>query len=158
MGTKPVTVEVTNVDEPGVVTLSARQPMAGVPLTATITDPDSVTATNMTGSITTGLEWQWQKGSSNIPNADQGTYIPADADKDSYLRATVTYKDPESRQTTRMANVRSGYVVLRAVSDNNSPAFPDQDPGMVGDQIDMTKREVAENTEAGEKHRCPGEG
>ena len=30
MGTKPVTVEVTNVDEPGVVTLSARQPMAGV--------------------------------------------------------------------------------------------------------------------------------
>ena len=34
MGTKPVTVEVTNVDEPGVVTLSARQPMAGVPLTA----------------------------------------------------------------------------------------------------------------------------
>ena len=40
MGTKPVTVEVTNVDEPGVVTLSARQPMAGVLLTATITDPD----------------------------------------------------------------------------------------------------------------------
>ena len=43
MGTKPVTVEVTNVDEPGVVTLSARQPMAGVLLTATLTDPDGAT-------------------------------------------------------------------------------------------------------------------
>ena len=44
MGTKPVDChEVTNVDEPGVVTLSARQPMAGVLLTVTITDPDSVT-------------------------------------------------------------------------------------------------------------------
>ena len=76
MGTKPVTVEVTNVDEPGVVTLSARQPMAGVLLTATITDPDSVTTDNMTGSITTGVDWQWQKGSSNIPNADGDTYTP----------------------------------------------------------------------------------
>ena len=65
MGTKPVTVEVTNVDEPGVVTLSARQPMAGVRLTATITDPDGDPS---------NIEWQWQKGSSNIPNADSETY------------------------------------------------------------------------------------
>ena len=72
MGTKPVTVTVTNVDEPGVVTLSARQPMAGVPLTATITDPD--------GTIS-NVEWQWQKGSSNIPNADGEIYTPVDSDK-----------------------------------------------------------------------------
>ena len=64
-------------DEPGVVTLSARQPMAGVLLTATLTDPDSVTTTNLTGSIDTGVEWQWQKGSSNIPNADHADLQPA---------------------------------------------------------------------------------
>ena len=68
MGTKPVTVEVTNVDEPGVVTLSARQPMAGVLLTATLTDPDGTT---------TNVEWQWQKDSSNISGANMSTYTPA---------------------------------------------------------------------------------
>ena len=140
-GTKPVTVEVTNVDEPGVVTLSARQPMAGVLLTATITDPDG-DASN--------FEWQWQKGSSNIPGANMETYTPLDSDRGSYLRATVTYKDPESRQTTKRANVRSDYMVLRPASDNNVPKFAaDQDPVMVDDQADA-KREIAENTEAGE--------
>ena len=107
MGTKPVTVEVTNVDEPGVVTLSAGSPMAGVLLTATLTDPDSVTTGNMTGSIITNVDWQWQEGSSNIPNADGETYTPADSDKDSYLRATATYKDRESSRDTKSANVRS---------------------------------------------------
>ena len=155
MGTKPVTVEVTNVDEPGVVTLSARQPMAGVRLTATITDPDSVTTDNMTGSITTGVDWQWQKGSSNIPNADEGTYIPADTDRGSYLRATATYKDPESRRDTKRANVRSDYVVLRATSDNKAPEFADdQDPVEDGDQANAA-RKVAENTEAGENIGAP---
>ena len=72
MGTKLVTVEVTNVDEPGVVTLSARQPMAGVLLTATLTDPDGATS---------NAEWQWQKGSSNISGANHGeTYTPVDLD------------------------------------------------------------------------------
>ena len=155
MGTKPVTVEVTNVDEPGVVTVSARQPMAGVPLTATITDPDSVTTGNMTGSITTGVDWQWQKGSSNIPNADEGTYTPLDTDRGSYLRATATYKDPESRRDTKRANVRSDYVVLRLASDNIAPEFADdQDPLLEEDQAEAA-RKVAENTEAGENIGAP---
>ena len=155
MGTKPVTVEVTNVDEPGVVTLSARQPMAGVPLTATITDPDSVTTDNMAGSITTGVDWQWQKGSSNIPNADRETYTPTDSDIGSYLRATVTYKDPESGRDTKRANVRSDYVVLRLASGNKAPEFAaDQDPVTPDDQADAA-RKVAENTEAGENIGAP---
>ena len=146
MGTKPVTVEVTNVDEPGVVTLSARQPMAGVPLTATITDPDGHPS---------NPEWQWQKGSSNIPNADGETYTPADSDIGSYLRATVTYKDPESGRDTKRANVRSDYVVLRAASGNNAPEFAaDQDPVMPGNQPEAA-RKVAENTEAGENIGAP---
>ena len=43
-GMKMVEVMVTDVDEPGMVTLSALQPQAGTALTATITDPDGVTA------------------------------------------------------------------------------------------------------------------
>ena len=146
MSTKPVTVEVTNVDEPGVVTLSARQPMAGVLLTATITDPDGDPS---------NFEWQWQKGSSNISGANMGTYTPLDSDIDSYLRATVTYKDPESRRDTKRANVRSAYVVLRAASNNNAPEFAaDQDPVGDGVQADAA-RKVAENTEAGENIGAP---
>ena len=155
MATKPVTVEVTNVDEPGVVSLSARQPMAGVLLTATLTDPDSVTTTNPTGLVTTGVEWQWQKGSSNILNADDETYTPDDPDQGSYLRATVTYKDPESGRDRKRANVRSDHVVLRAATGNNAPEFADdQDPVMDNDQEDAA-RKVAENTEAGEKIGAP---
>ena len=145
-GTKPVTVEVTNVDEPGVVTLSARQPMAGVLLTATITDPD--------GDIS-NIEWQWQKGSSNISGANMETYTPLDSDRGSYLRATATYKDPESRKDTKRANVRSDYAVLRPASDNNAPEFADdQDPVEDGDQPNAA-RKVAENTEAGENIGAP---
>ena len=39
-GEKDVEVRVTNVDEPGTVTLSALQARVGVPLTAKLTDPD----------------------------------------------------------------------------------------------------------------------
>ena len=96
---------------------------------------------------------QWQKDSSNIPNADNETYDPLDSDIGAYLRATVTYKDPESGQTTKMANVQSGYVVLRLASNNNSPEF--QDPDTDVDQSDTATREVAENTEAGENIGAP---
>ena len=113
MGTKPVTVVVTNVDEPGVVTLSARQPMAGVTLTATITDPDGATS---------NPEWQWQKGSSNIPNADRETYT------DGGLGQRLLSDGRRLHTRTRRAagiqegkDVRSDYVVLRAASGNNSP-------------------------------------
>ena len=37
-----VTIEVTNVEEPGTVTLSTLQPQVGVPITATLTDPDTI--------------------------------------------------------------------------------------------------------------------
>ena len=47
-----MTVEVTNVDEPGTVTLSALQPQAGTALTATHSDPD--------GTIS-DPKWQWAK-------------------------------------------------------------------------------------------------
>ena len=49
-GTKAVKVTVNNENEDGVVTLSRTQPRVGVPVTASLTDPD--------GSIS-GLRWQW---------------------------------------------------------------------------------------------------
>ena len=40
MGMKEVMVEVTNVEEPGMVTLSALRPQSATAFTATLTDPD----------------------------------------------------------------------------------------------------------------------
>ena len=39
---EPVTIEVTNVEEPGSVMLSTLQPQVGVAITATLTDPDTI--------------------------------------------------------------------------------------------------------------------
>ena len=52
-GTKDVRVTVTNADDMGTVTLSRTQPRVGVPVKATLSDPD--------GSIS-GLRWQWSYG------------------------------------------------------------------------------------------------
>ena len=146
-GTEEVTVNVTNVDEPGTVKLTTLRPRAGVPLTASVTDPDSGV---------TGAEWQWAKsrngtsGWGMIDKAISGTYTPADGDAGYYLRATVTYKDRESVRDTKTAEAVSANKVQAARSQNEAPEFPDQDLEMDGDQSDAAERKVAENTAAGE--------
>ena len=56
-----VTIDVTNVDEPGTVTLSTLQPQLGVAIMATLADPDGVTADT--------ISWQWYMGGSPIVGA-----------------------------------------------------------------------------------------
>ena len=86
----PVTVMVTNKDEPGKLTLFSRQPIIGFGLPATLTDPDIVEP---------GTVWTWARsrsGSSNWTAIDEATeldYAPVAADRDHYLRATASYTD-----------------------------------------------------------------
>ena len=146
---KAVMVEVTNVDEAGTVTLSARRPLASVAFTADLTDPDGE-ATNH--------KWQWAKSRSKNgsytgidDNAEAATYTPTDAsgksDAGYYLRATVSYTDPEG--SGKSAMMKSDYTVRATRSSNSAPEFAaDQDPTMDEDQA-VAAREVAENTEAG---------
>ena len=149
VGMKDVVVEVTNVEEPGKVTLSALQPESATPLNATLTDPDGPT-----GLITTGVTWQWAKaGSKNgsytdiEEKANTAGYTPVDGDKRSYLRATASYTDGEGSDKSAM--VVSDYAVQALRGSNNAPEFADdQDPVMVGDQPTAV-RKVAENTPAG---------
>ena len=86
-----VTVTVTNVDEPGTVTLDSTQPLVGTVVTATLTDPD--------GTVS-GESWQWASSSdqntwTNITVATSASYTPVAADVDRHLRATVSYTDGE---------------------------------------------------------------
>ena len=52
---KDVTVKVTNVEEDGEVTLSTLQPRVGFPVTATLTDPDNITANSTSPGSGTGV-------------------------------------------------------------------------------------------------------
>ena len=142
VGMEMITVEVTNVDEPGKVTLTAVQPQSATQLTATLTDPDSITIDNPTGSITDDLTWQWAKASSrngtygNITGATSGSYTPTDGDIGSYLRATASYTDPEDSGKSAMAT--SEYAVQEIRATNRAPRFGASPP-----------IKVAENTPAG---------
>ena len=84
-----VTISVTNVDEPGAVSLSSTEPAFGTELTATLTDPD--------GGIT-DVRWEWQWSSDGaewftIPGGMNASYTPSHGDGGLMLRATVEYSD-----------------------------------------------------------------
>ncbi len=150
MGMKTVMVKVTNVDEDGKVTLSARRPQSATAFTAMITDPDGGVA---------DAKWQWAKAGSmngsysNIANATSETYTPMDADINSYLRATVMYEDNEGEDKSAM--MKSDFQVQARRGQNDAPEFADdQDPVMAGDQADAA-RSVAENTKAGKTVGSP---
>ena len=70
-----------------------------------------------------------------------------------YLRATVTYTDPEDSGKTAAAT--SEFSVQRVRGSNSAPEFAaDQDPVAEGAQTDAT-RAVAENTGAGQPVGSP---
>ena len=94
-----VTISVSNVDEAGTVTLPATF-SGGVEATASVTDPD--------GTVSSP-SWQWARGDTatgsftNISGATSASYTPVGADVGKYLRATVTYTDPEGSGKTASA-------------------------------------------------------
>ena len=144
--TASVTINVTDVDEPGVVTLSSSQPWVDSALTATLSDPDAPV---------TGVSWQWAGSSAadgsytNISGATSASYTPVAADGKNYLRVTASYTDGHGPGKT--AQKVSDHAVRMG---NRPPSFPDQDPNTDGDQKSQTKT-VAENTPAGQDIGSP---
>ena len=141
--TRSATIEVLDVEEDGVVTLSTQEAETGTPLTATLEDGD--------GGVT-GEVWQWARsrngrtGWTNISGATSSgatssEYTPTVSDEDFFLRATVTYTD--RRGAGKGAEAITG---RRVPSENRSPAFPSTEDG---------QRAVAENTRAGQNVGAP---
>ena len=62
-GTKDLTIKVTNVDEPGTVSLSTIQPGVGQPITAALTDED--------GGVN-DMKWQWARSGTGDDNSFNG--------------------------------------------------------------------------------------
>ena len=150
---KELTVEVTNVEEPGTVMLSTLQPQVGVAITATLTDPDTIE-----GDDLATVTWQWYRGDSEIVGATVGagalmsSYTPTTGDVGSVLRATAMYDDGEDEDKT--AQEDSAHAVRQAPESNIPPRFPDQNLEEGDVQTEQT-RTVAENTPAGTNIGAP---
>ena len=113
-----VTINITNVEEMGMLALSTMRPTVGTGLTATLTDPDVV----MEDSVT----WQWSRSKSSTGTfvhiaGYAMTYTPTDDDVGYYLRVMATYADGHGSGKTATAQTDSMVVSsLMAKHDNNS--------------------------------------
>ncbi len=154
IGTKEVTVEVTNVEEGGSMRLSAVQPQAGTSFYV-IDEDGGTTGTQITDQdgVTSSIKWQWSRstsktaGFSNIDKATEPAYTPKDTDNGYYLRVTASYTDREG--PNKSAQATSDYAVQLAPSNNAAPKFADdQDPDTAGVQA-AAARSIAENTPKG---------
>ena len=129
-----VTIDVTNEDDPGEVTLSSVQPQVDTELEANLTDSD--------GSVS-GETWVWEKSTSRtngwgtISGETSASYTPVAGDVDNYLRVKVTYTDGHG--SGKMAYVVSDLVVRVEPPSNNAPSF----------QSSTATRSVNENTPSG---------
>ena len=93
----PLTVVITNANDPGVVTLSTDSPQVGVPITATLTDPDYVM-----GGRPFRSSWSHSKaadGPFSVYREDyirfnrQTTYTPQEKEQYKYLQFSAVYYD-----------------------------------------------------------------
>ena len=113
-----VTINVTNVDERGTVSLSWRQPQVATQLEASLSDLDGAVSD-------TTWEWERSMDKSNwetISDATGTSYRPVTGDVGKYLRATASYTDPEGPgKSSEMVSYRN---VRATPSNNNAPAFP----------------------------------
>ena len=156
-----VTVNVTDEDEDGSISLSAQQPQVGAELMATLTDQDSrrdADNTIATNPIT-NASWKWEQSPAMdgpwtlIPGAgadaiaatgitsDTKARVPYTPPKETagmYLRATVTYTDKHGDDKPAM--MVSAYAVrAEPAGTNSSPVFP----------ASAANREVNENSPPG---------
>ena len=123
MGYKKVTVVVTDVDEPGMVTLSAQQPQDSVALTVTLTDDDA------TPAQITAAKWKWEQTANMdepwtvVVGATADAYTPVAGLAGRYLRATATYTDEFGSDKSEMA--MSAQMVRKAPTGNVAPVADD---------------------------------
>ena len=111
-----VTININNLDEPGLVEISGSGvPKGGDTLRASLTDPDGTTS---------NVEWQWSRADTDsdpfvdIAGATSDTYQLVAADVGTFLRVAAEYDDPEGD------GKEAGLVLASTiVAGNNEPTF-----------------------------------
>ena len=123
IGYEMVTVMVTDMDDPGMVSLSAQQPQVDAALTATLTDDDATT------DQITAAKWKWDHSSAAngpwtpILTATTNSYLPLGV-VDKYLRVTATYTDEHGSDKSESAV--SANMVRAEPANNAAPVFPSE--------------------------------
>ena len=155
VATLDVTVKVTNVDEDGMVMMTARQPQVGKSVTASVMDPD--------GDVSE-LTWLWASQASDTPadanatcpeavggnwvdidGATTASYTPDADDATMCLRATASYKDGAEAavdERTPAVGVSDRAVEVKPAA-NDAPVFADDEEPTGADPVEL---EVDENT------------
>ena len=131
MATQDVTVTVTNVEEPGTVTLMPASPRVGTEISAALTDPDNVTA----GTVT----WQWSQSMTmdgsftDIDMATSMTYTAVADDEGYYLKATASYTDGHGsdKSASGMTAMTASQVTF-AISGTPDPSYMENGTDAVG--------------------------
>ena len=119
MAEKKVEITVTEMEENGTVTLSARYAQVGVAIAATLNDDDLTQS-----RIDTATTWQWYKGGSGTTvaegNGNNTVSLTPDANDVGTVRAVATYTDAGGEPRT----VRATVSVQRVPDDqNDTPTF-----------------------------------
>ena len=124
-GTHDITVNVANLEETGTLALSGgvRKGANGVPLQATLTDPDVVATQTWVWQRRTGTSGAW----TDIANTNASSYTPTAADVGQYLRASVTYTDGAGTEETTLT-VATESPTVNDASGNQPPTPPDPLP------------------------------
>ena len=127
-----VTINVTNMDEQGTITLSSAQPLVDTAFSAVLDDPD--------GGVS-DITWLWASSEdrmtwAEITGTESDSYTPVDVDVGSYLRVTASYTDGEG--SGKSAQAVSANTVREPT--DHAPTFLPTEAGV---------RMVAENTPPG---------
>ena len=133
-----LTIEVTNVDEPGTVSLNRPQPQVGrVIMAVDFDDPDGEDEKSIawySGPADTG---PW----TDLENDDKESYTPDADDEGMYLRVVYTYNDGFGDGKTA-EDVSDNPVEKRTVA-NAAPDFGDIDPIEVNENTDGVIGEIS---------------
>ena len=144
-----VTVLVTNMDEPGEVTLSAPRPRVGRRLGAALVDPDGGVA---------DLTWQWERSADRtawkaIDGATTAAYTPIAADEGQYLRVVISYTDTHGGAKTAAGSTDAPVIAGITTEFTDVDAEGVHTPAIRALATDG----VFVDTECGEGRFCPQE-
>ena len=100
--TTSVSIEVINIDEPGIVTLSTTAPRVGGELTASLSDPDDdVMIYTVQWSRSATADGMFLDIPLNPRHMADPTYTPTAADRSNYLKVTMFYVEHSCREVAR---------------------------------------------------------
>ena len=126
-----ITISVVNVDEPGTVTLSPNPPRVGIPVTATLTDPDGA----ISGQSSIWVRYRDQRNRTVLPGINGLSYTPVEQDVGHYFEVFIIYRDGHGGSK----HARSALTKAVLVAGDVPPTFDDGNAAV---------RDVEENTPA----------